>query len=72
MNEVSAHIFNRGRYSIRNMNQQLTICKQMLQTWCTNLFIFLQCCVKTGILFAQKAFMKYSHNLNIRLVQNLH
>ena len=40
-------IFNKGRYSISNINQQLTICRQMLKTWWVNLFVFLQCCVKT-------------------------
>ena len=31
-------ISNWGRYSISNINQQLTICQQMLKIWCINLF----------------------------------
>ena len=33
-------IFNRGRYSFSNINQQLTISQQTLKTWCINLFLF--------------------------------
>ena len=44
---LGTQISNRGRYSISNINQQLTIYLQMLKTWCINLFLFLQFCVKT-------------------------
>ena len=39
----STYIF-RGRYSISNINQQLTISQQMFKTWCIK--FFLQCCLK--------------------------
>ena len=37
---------------ICNINQRLTICQQMLQTWCSNLFLFLQRCVKTWCIYS--------------------
>ena len=42
----------RGRYSISNINYQLTTCQQMLKTCCINLFLFLQCCVKTCCIYS--------------------
>ena len=44
--EHTSQISNGGRYSINNINQQLTICQQMLKTWCDDLS-FLHYCEKT-------------------------
>ena len=41
-------IFNRGRNSFCNINQQLTICQQMLKIWCTYLFLFCNVMNKIG------------------------
>ena len=50
--QVSPQISNRGRYGISNINQQLTICQQMLKIWCINLFLFLQCCEKNWCIYS--------------------
>ena len=41
-----AQTSNRWRYSISNVNQQLTICQEMLKTWCINIFLFAMLCKK--------------------------
>ena len=45
-------ISNRGRFSISKINQQMTICQQILKIWCINLFLFLPCCVKTWCIYS--------------------
>ena len=51
VNGCTPQISIRGRYSISNINQQLTICQQMLRIWCIHLFLFLQSCEKNSLLF---------------------
>ena len=38
--EHTSKISNGGRYSINNINHQLTIYQQMLKTWCNDLFLY--------------------------------
>ena len=52
-------ISNRGRCSIRNINQQLTICQQMLKIWCIHLSLI--CNVMKKI----DAFMVYFLSFNL-------
>ena len=52
-------IYNRGRYSICNINQQLTNCQQILKIWCIHLFLF--CNVMTKIV----AFIVYFLSFNL-------
>ena len=40
---VYSQISNRGRYSISNIKQELTICQQMLKIWCIHLSFFEMC-----------------------------
>ena len=56
---VKPQIYNRGRYSISNINQQLTICQQMLKIWCIHLFLFCNFMKKIG------AFIVYSLSFNL-------
>ena len=49
-------IYNRGRYSISNINQQLTICQQI---WCLHLFLIWNVVKKIG------AFKIYSLSFNL-------
>ena len=55
----TSQISNGGRYSINNINQQLTICQQMLKTWCNDLFLFWIVVKKLG------AFVVYTLSLNL-------
>ena len=57
--EHTSQISNGGRYSIDNINQQLTICQQMLKTWCNDLFLFWIVVKKLG------AFVVYTLSYNL-------
>ena len=57
---LKPQISNRGRYSISNINQQLTICQQMLKIWCIHLFLFFFNAVKKFV-----AFIVYSLSFNL-------
>ena len=51
--KLTPQISNRWRYSISNINQQLTICQQMLKTWSSYFYLCLQCYEKTGCIYSE-------------------
>ena len=57
--ESYPQISNRGRYSISNTHQQLTICQQMFKIWCIHLFLFCNVVKKIG------TFIVYSLSFNL-------
>ena len=52
VHDYNKQISQRGRYSMSNINQQLTNCQKMLKIWCIRLILFLQCCEKNLCIYS--------------------
>ena len=54
------------------VDQQLTICQQKFKNWCINLFLFLQCCIKTWCIYTVLFFRQFGRLKLARGAISLH